>query len=88
MQPSDVHREAGGHEAEHRRRGRPKRPTSVPKSGAPSPNRMMLTATASEMLARLQPNSASSGLMRTWGAVRTPAAASNTRPVTSATTHA
>ena len=44
-----------------------------PESGAPRPKARMLTAIASEMLARSQPNSASSGLMSTAGAARTAA---------------
>ena len=48
----------------------------------------MLTATASEMLERSQPNSASNGLMRTPGAARTPADASRTRNVIPAMIHA
>jgi len=61
----------------------PNRSIRPPDSGAPRPKARMLTAIASEMLARSQPNSASSGRMSTPGAARTPAAASRTRNVTS-----
>ena len=48
----------------------------------------MLMATAPEMAARLQPNSASSGTIRSPGVARMPAVDSSTRKVTAATTHA
>jgi hypothetical protein len=69
------------------RRG-PNRSTSPPPSGPPRPKARMLTATASEIAAGPQPNSASSGLISTPGAARTPAAVSSVRTVTATTTQA
>jgi hypothetical protein len=47
----------------------------------------MLMATAAEIVARLQPNSASSGTISTPGVARIPAVTTTTRNVTAATTH-
>ena len=53
-----------------------------------SPNSAMLMATASEMTARLQPNSVSSGTIRMLGVARMPAVTSTTTNVVAATTQA
>ena len=53
-----------------------------------SPNSAMLMATAAEITARLQPNSASSGTIRMPGVARMPAVTSSTTKVTAATTQA
>ena len=57
-------------------------------NGPIRPNSAMLIATAAEIAARLQPNSASSGTINTPGVARTPAVTISTRNVTPATIHA
>ena len=66
----------------------PNRFTRVPEIGPLSPNVRMLTAIAAEMVARSQPNSLSSGVIRTPGAARTLDATRRARKVTRPTTHA
>ena len=57
-------------------------------NGPIRPKSAMLIATASEMAARLQPNSASSGTISTPGVARMPAVISSTMKVTAAITQA
>ena len=69
-------------------RRRPQRFITEAANGPISPNSAMLTAIATEMVARLQPNSLSSGTMNRPGVARTPAVMSSTTKVTAATIHA
>ena len=64
----------------------PKRSIVAAENGAISPYRPMQTPTASEMVARLQPNSVSNGTTNTPGTARIPAPISSTMKVTPATT--
>ena len=65
----------------------PQRSITDAANGPMRPKRAMLTATAPEMTARLQPNSLSSGTKKRPGVARTPAVMSSTANVTSATIH-
>ena len=66
----------------------PKRVINAPANGPHSPNRSRLTETASETVARSQPNSRSSGRTRMDRVAPIPAAASKVRNVTPATIQA
>ena len=66
----------------------PKRSIIAAANGPISPNSTRLTATANEMVLRLQWNSCSNGTMRMPGVERTPAPSSNVRNVAPATTQA
>ena len=70
------------------RRRSPQRCMADAANGPIRPNSAMLIATAAEMTVRLQPNSCSSGTIRSAGVARTPAVMRRTVKVTSATTHA
>ena len=66
----------------------PQRSITAAANGPINPKSAMLTATAAEMTARLQPNSPSSGTMNRPGVARTPAVISRITNVTAAITHA
>ena len=66
----------------------PQRSITDAANGPMRPKSAMLIATASEMTARLQPNSASSGTISTPGVARTPAVTSRTTKVAPATIQA
>jgi len=66
----------------------PKRSIRAAAKGPVRPNRMRLIETATEMMARFQPNSFCSGTIRTLGVARNPAAPISATNVTAATTHA
>ena len=70
------------------RRRRPQRFMADAANGPISPNSAMLMATAAEIAARLQPNSASSGTISTPGVALMPAVTMSTTKVTAAMTHA
>ena len=65
----------------------PKRSCRAAANGAPSPNMIRLIDTAEETVAALQPNSCSSGTMRTPAVERNPALITSTRRVTPAMAH-
>ena len=69
-------------------RRRPKRSISAAAKGPVRPKRTRLIETATEISARLQPNSLSRGTIRTPGVERKPADARSTRKVTPATIQA
>jgi hypothetical protein len=66
----------------------PRRSISAAAKGPISPYSTRFTEMASEMVARDQPNSPSSGTISTPGVARMPADTSSTAKVTAATTHA
>ena len=66
----------------------PQRSITDAAKGPINPNSAMLTAMDAEIIARLQPNSPSSGTMNRPGVARTPEVISKTRKVTMAITHA
>ena len=70
------------------RRRTPQRFIADAANGPISPNRAMLMATAAEIAARLQPNSASSGTISTPGVARMPAVTIRMTKVTAAMTQA
>ncbi len=66
----------------------PQRSIAEAANGPMRPKSAMLMATASEMTARLQPNSSSSGTMSRPGVARMPAVMRSTKNVTAATIQA